>query len=257
MSTVLESIIEGVLEDVAQRRIPAGKLAEQLSSAPKVIDALAALSAPGTSVIAEVKRASPSKGDLAKINDPASLAEEYHAGGASIISVLTEERRFKGSIADFTAVRERVTLPLLRKDFIVTEYQVMESRAIGADLQLLIVAALSKSQLKDYFQMTHELGMNSLIETHNEDELEIALNLGAKIIGVNSRNLKTLEVDPLAFDRLLPKIPSGVIKVAESGIASRGDVSHIEELGGDAILIGETLVKASNAGVGIQTLLGH
>ena len=105
--------------------------------------------------------------------------------------------------------------------------------------------------------MTHELGMNSLIETHNEDELEIALNLGAKIIGVNSRNLKTLEVDPLAFDRLLPKIPSGVIKVAESGIASRGDVSHIEELGGDAILIGETLVKASNAGVGIQTLLGH
>jgi indole-3-glycerol phosphate synthase len=257
MSTVLESIVEGVLEDVERRRISVVELTNQLANAPKVIDAFEALSAVGTSVIAEVKRSSPSKGDLAQIPDPAALALEYQSGGASVVSVLTEERRFKGSISDFISVREKVALPLLRKDFIVTEYQVIESRAIGADLQLLIVAALSKSQLRDFYQMTSELGMNSLIEIHDEAELEKALEIGAKIIGVNSRNLKTLEVDAKAFDLLLPKIPIGVLKVAESGIATRGDVAHIEELGGDAILVGETLVKAANPSVGIRTLLGQ
>ncbi len=257
MSTVLESIVEGVLEDVEERRLPVVELTQQLSTAPKVLDALSALSASGTSVIAEVKRSSPSKGDLAQIPDPASLAMEYQSGGASVVSVLTEQRRFKGSIDDFKAVREKVTLPLLRKDFIVTEYQVIESRAIGADLQLLIVAALSKTQLRDFYQMTAELGMNSLIEIHDEAELEKALEIDAKIIGVNSRNLKTLEVDPKAFDLLLPLIPNGIVKVAESGIATRGDVAHIEELGANAILVGETLVKAANPAVGIKMLLGH
>jgi indole-3-glycerol phosphate synthase len=257
MSTVLESIIEGVLEDVEARRLPVAQLTQELSTAPKVLDALSALSTSGTSVIAEVKRSSPSKGDLAEISDPAGLAMEYQTGGASVVSVLTEQRRFKGSIDDFKAVREKVSLPLLRKDFVVTEYQVIESRAIGADLQLLIVAALSKSQLRDFYQMTTELGMNSLIEIHDEAELEKALEIEAKIIGVNSRNLKTLEVDPKAFDLLIPKIPNGIVKVAESGIATRGDVAHIEELGADAILVGETLVKAANPAVGISILLGQ
>ncbi len=257
MSSVLDSIIEGVKEDVEQRRIPVAQLLEKLSSAEPVRDAFAALSTQGTSVIAEVKRSSPSKGDLAQIPDPARLASEYKAGGASVISVLTEQRRFKGSIADFEAVRAEVDLPLLRKDFIVTEYQVIESRVIGADLQLLIVAGLSKTELRDFYQMSYELGMNVLVEIHNEQELEAALDIDAKIIGINSRNLKTLEVDSKAFDLLLPLIPAGKIKVAESGIATRLDVAHIEELGGDAILVGETLVKAANPTIGIQTLLGR
>lgn len=257
MSSVLDSIIEGVKEDVEQRRIPVAQLLEKLSSAEPVRDAFAALSTQGTSVIAEVKRSSPSKGDLAQIPDPARLASEYKAGGASVISVLTEQRRFKGSIADFEAVRAEVDLPLLRKDFIVTEYQVIESRVIGADLQLLIVAGLSKTELRDFYQMSYELGMNVLVEIHNEQELEAALDIDAKIIGINSRNLKTLEVDSKAFDLLLPLIPAGKIKVAESGIATRLDVAHIEELGGDAILVGEKLVKAANPTIGIQTLLGR
>jgi indole-3-glycerol phosphate synthase len=256
MSTVLESIIEGVKEDVAARRVSAAQLAEQIEEAPKVRDARAALSKLGINLIAEIKRASPSKGVLANIADPAKLATAYVQGGASVISVLTEERRFKGSISDFKAVRDAVDIPLLRKDFIVTEYQVMESRAIGADLQLLIVAALSDTQLRDFYQMTAEMRMNSLIEVHNEEELERAVKIGAKIIGINSRNLKNLEIDPLAFEKLLPMIPNGVIRVAESGISSRADVEAIAAQGGNAILVGETLVKAGDPAVGISTLLG-
>ena len=257
MSTVLESITEGVKEDVAARRISASALAEQVEAAPKVRDARGALSKLGINLIAEIKRASPSKGALADIADPAKLATQYAQGGASVISVLTEERRFKGSIEDFELVRKAVDLPLLRKDFIVTEYQVIESRAIGADLQLLIVAALSDSQLRDFYQMTAEMRMNSLIEVHDEQELERAIKIGAKIIGINSRNLKTLEVDPSAFNRLLPLIPNGVIRVAESGISSRADVEAIAALGGNAILVGETLVKAGDPLAGISNLLGR
>ena len=256
MSTVLESIIEGVKEDVAARRISAAALAEQVEAAPKVRDARGALSKLGINLIAEIKRASPSKGDLADIADPVRLATAYTQGGASVISVLTEERRFKGSIADFELVRSAVDLPLLRKDFIVTEYQVIESRAIGADLQLLIVAALSDSQLRDFYQMTAEMRMNSLVEVHNEEELERAVNIGAKIIGINSRNLKTLEVDPKAFEKLLPLIPNGIVRVAESGISSRADVEAVASYGANAILVGETLVKAGDPLVGISTLLG-
>jgi len=257
MSTILDSIIEGVKEDVTARRVSAALLAEQVEQAPKVRDARAALSKLGINLIAEIKRASPSKGALADIADPAKLATQYAQGGASVISVLTEERRFKGSIEDFELVRKAVDLPLLRKDFIVTEYQVIESRAIGADLQLLIVAALSDSQLRDFYQMTAEMRMNSLIEVHDEQELERAIKIGAKIIGINSRNLKTLEVDPSAFNRLLPLIPNGVIRVAESGISSRADVEAIAALGGNSILVGETLVKAGDPLAGISNLLGR
>jgi indole-3-glycerol phosphate synthase len=172
-------------------------------------------------VIAEVKRSSPSKGSLSAITDPAALAEQYQIAGASVISVLTEERRFKGSLADLTAVRSRVSIPILRKDFMVDEYQFFEARAHGADVVLLIVAALAKSQLRDFYDLATDLGMAVLIEVHTADELERAMEISPRIIGVNSRNLKTLEVNPSAFAELIPRIPNEVIRVAESGISRR------------------------------------
>jgi len=256
MSSVLDSIIEGVLEDVERRSIPMNQLKAQLSDAADLRGALQALAGSEMKIISEVKRASPSKGDLGEILQPARLAAQYESGGASVISVLTEERRFKGSMKDFTEVRREVSIPMLRKDFIVTEYQVIESRVLGADLLLLIVAGLSQSQYCDFHQMANELGMDVLVEIHNEEELERALEANPTIVGVNSRNLKTLDVDPRAFDQLLPMIPSGVIKVAESGISERSEVAHVEELGADAILVGETLVRAGDPIAAISRLLG-
>jgi len=169
-SNVLGSIIEGVLEDVQKRIVPIAQLRDQLQSAPKLRNAYSALSKEPMRLIAEVKRSSPSKGELAVIADPVSLAEKYQEGGADVISVLTEERRFKGNISDLIAVRAALDIPVLRKDFIVTEFQVYESRILGADLMLLIVAGLSKSQLIDFYQLATELGMDVLVEVHNLKE---------------------------------------------------------------------------------------
>jgi indole-3-glycerol phosphate synthase len=208
-------------------------------------------------VIAEVKRSSPSKGALAAITDPASLAEQYQEAGAAAVSVLTERRRFGGSLEDLDAVRKRITIPVLRKDFMVDEYQFLEARAHGADIVLLIVAALSKSQLRDFYDLATELGMASLIEVHTAQELESAMDIEPRIIGVNSRNLKTLDVDSAAFADLIPRIPSDVIRVAESGIATRSDVEFAQNAGATAILVGETLVKSGNPNSAMQELLGH
>ena len=257
MSTVLDSIIEGVLEDLETRRISEVELAEQISAAGEVRDAYAALLNPGTQIIAEVKRASPSKGPLADIADPASLATRYESAGAAVISVLTEARRFSGSIADLKNVRQAISLPVLRKDFIVTEYQVRETRAIGGDLMLLIVAALDDHQLRDYQSLARELGMNVLVEVHDQEELERAVASSASIIGVNARNLKTLEINDGAFAELLPQIPEGIIKVAESGISTREQVALAEGFGAKAILVGETLVRAGDPAQAIMTLLGR
>jgi len=263
MSTVLESIIEGVLEDLEARSIPISTLKRQLDEAGPLRGALAALSSPAasgknaTKIIAEVKRASPSKGALSDIARPAELAARYESGGASVVSVLTEERRFKGSIADFREVRSEITIPMLRKDFIVTEYQVIESRILGADLLLLIVAGLTQSQYIDFHQMANELGMDVLVEVHTEEELERAMEASPSIVGINSRNLKTLDVDPAAFHQLIPLIPDGVIKVAESGISERSEVALVEELGANAILVGETLVRAGDPESAISRLLGR
>jgi indole-3-glycerol phosphate synthase len=256
-SNVLNTIIEGVLEDVNKRSVPINQLRRQIDEAPKLRGAYKSLSQPGMRLIAEVKRASPSKGDLAAIADPQFLATKYQEGGADIISVLTEERRFKGSIGDLIAVRSVIDLPVLRKDFIVTEFQVFESRILGADLILLIVAGLSKSQLRDFFQLATELGMDVLVEVHDLDEAEIALEIGAKIIGVNSRNLKTLEVSEQVFESILPKLPRDLIKVAESGISRRDQVELVEKLGANAVLIGESLVKAGNPVHTIKELLNR
>jgi indole-3-glycerol phosphate synthase len=256
-SNVLQSIIDGVLEDLQKRLVPISQLREQIQSAPKLRGAYAALNKDGMRLIAEVKRSSPSKGELAQIPDPVALANAYHAAGVDLISVLTEERRFKGKIEDFIAVRAAVDLPILRKDFIVTEFQVFESRLLGADLMLLIVAGLSKSQLTDFYQLATELGMDVLVEVHDLNEAEIALDIGSKIIGVNCRNLKTLEVDDKNFELILPQLPDTVLKVAESGISTRSQVAAVEALGADAVLVGETLVKAGNPIHTINELLNR
>ena len=255
--SVLDSIIEGVREDLAKRRKSLGQLHDEMSQAPAPLDAHPVLKGDVMKVIAEVKRSSPSKGSLSAITDPAALAEQYQIAGASVISVLTEERRFKGSLADLTAVRSRVSIPILRKDFMVDEYQFFEARAHGADMVLLIVAALAKSQLRDFYDLATDLGMAVLIEVHTADELERAMEISPRIVGVNSRNLKTLEVNPAAFAELIPRIPNEVIRVAESGISRRADVEFAQSHGADAILVGEALVTSADANLAMRSLLGQ
>ena len=255
--SALDSIIAGVREDLEQRRLPMGKLLEHLEMAPPVRDCLPNLLTEEISIISEIKRSSPSKGSLAPIDDPAGLAAQYEQAGAAVISVLTERRRFGGSLDDLDIVRKAVDIPVLRKDFMVSEYQFYEARAHGADVVLLIVAALSQNQLDDYYQLTKELGMKALVEVHTHDELERALEISPEIVGVNSRNLKTLEVDTQAFSQLIPQIPSGIARVAESGISKRDDVVFAHECGATAILVGEALVRAQSPSVAINELLGR
>ena len=256
-SNVLSQIIEDVLEDVEKRFVPINQLREQLENAPKLRGAFKALNQDGMRLIAEVKRSSPSKGALAPITDPAGLAASYAEAGAAVISVLTEQRRFGGTLADLDAVRKAVDLPILRKDFMVDEYQFYEARAHGADITLLIVAALSKNQLDDYFHLSKELGMRALIEVHTPGELESALEISPEIVGVNSRNLKSLDVDAQAFAELLPQIPNSIARVAESGISTRSDVEFAHEHGATAILVGEALVRSGNPNVAMAQLLGR
>ena len=244
--SVLDSIIEGVREDLAARRLPLSQLQEQLSLAPAVIDAHPRLLADPMTVIAEVKRSSPSKGTLASITDPRALAAQYQEAGAAVVSVLTEKRRFGGSLEDLFAVRSEIQIPILRKDFMVDEYQFLEARAAGADVVLLIVAALSKNQLKDYYDLATELGMAVLVETHTHQEIEDAMAIEPRIIGVNARNLKTLDIDLGAFTSLISEIPSDIIRVAESGISQRTEVEIAQSAGANAILVGETLVKSGD-----------
>jgi indole-3-glycerol phosphate synthase len=255
--SVLDAIIEGVREDLAKRRGSLVALHEAIAAQSSAIDAHPYLLRDEMNVIAEVKRSSPSKGDLAPINDPGALAEKYQEAGAAAVSVLTEQRRFGGSLGDLDIVRSRIEIPVLRKDFMVDEYQFLEARAHGADIVLLIVAALSKSQLKDFFDLATELGMASLLEVHTHSELESAMEIAPKIVGVNSRNLKTLEVDSQVFQELIPEIPSDVIRVAESGIATRGDVVQAQHAGANAILVGESLVKAGDPISAMRELLGR
>ena len=241
-SNVLGSIIEGVLEDVQKRIVPIAQLRDQLQSAPKLRNAYSALSKEPMRLIAEVKRSSPSKGELAVIADPVSLAEKYQEGGADVISVLTEERRFKGNISDLIAVRAALDIPVLRKDFIVSSYQLWESRAHGADLALLIVAALDQEALVSLIERSKTIGLTPLVEVHTEEEVKRAADAGAKLIGINARNLKTLEVDRNTFAKLAPLVPSGCIMVAESGVRDKHDLITYANAGAHAVLVGESLV---------------
>ncbi|MCO5324387.1 MAG: indole-3-glycerol phosphate synthase TrpC [Nocardioidaceae bacterium] len=243
--SVLTDIIAGVREDLALRKseVTVPQLAERIRGIDAPRDPMQVMAAPGLSVIAEVKRKSPSKGDLAEISDPAGLAHAYELGGAAAVSVLTEQRRFSGSLTDLDAVRDRVSLPILRKDFMIDDYQILEARAHGADIILLIVAALEDVQLHDFHQIATELGMRVLVEVHEEDEVERALRLDPALIGVNARNLKTLEVHPEMFARLARLIPAGPLKVAESGIGGVADAQRYVDEGADVVLVGESLVK--------------
>lgn len=250
MATVLDSIIEGVREDLAVRKAqtPLSEIQEQARTRPPALHADAALrggrgDTDGVRILAEVKRKSPSKGDLAGIPDPASLAAAYQSGGAAAISVLTEQRRFGGSLADLTAVRQAVDIPVLRKDFMVEEYQFHEARAYGADLVLLIVAALDDAQLRDFITLTQELGMDALVEAHTVEEIERAGNIGATIVGVNVRNLKTLDVDTAHFTAMARHLPEDVIRIAESGVDGPSVVRDYAQQGADAVLVGEALVR--------------
>jgi indole-3-glycerol phosphate synthase len=256
--SVLDDIVAGVRADLEERRtaLTEAELAEVVATLPPPRDPMPAFAAPGLSVIAEVKRRSPSKGDLADIPDPAALATAYAEGGADAISVLTEQRRFGGSLEDLRRVRAAVPTPLLRKDFMVTAYQVLEARAAGADLVLLIVAALDDALLRDLHDQARELGLTVLTEVHDEAEAERALGAGASLIGVNARDLKTLEVHPDTFARVAALLPAEVVTVAESGVGGRDDAARYADQGADVVLVGEALVKDGDPRAAVATLKG-
>ena len=244
MTSVLDSIIQGVKEDLEVRRssVSLGELKALAADVPRALPAADLLHNNSFSVISEVKRASPSKGHLSDIPDPALLAFEYQTGGAQVISVLTEQRKFNGSLADLDAVRRKVSIPILRKDFMVDAYQVWEARAHGADLILLIVAGLSDLQLSELNQLAIELGMSVLVEIHDESELVRALAIEPKLLGVNARNLKTLDVDLAVCHNLIPRIPDHILAIAESGISTTDQVEALVSSGARAVLVGEALV---------------
>jgi indole-3-glycerol phosphate synthase len=246
--SVLNEILDGVHADLAarQREVTLDQLKDMAGRAPSPKDAMAVLKGEDVAVIAEVKRASPSKGAMAAIADPAALAGDYEAGGASVISVLTEQRRFGGSLADLAAVRAAVQVPVLRKDFVVSSYQLWEARAHGADMILLIVAALEQNALVSLVERAVSIGLIPLVEVHADEELDRALEAGAKIVGVNARDLATLEVDRSVFARLAPQIPDGVVKIAESGIRGPHDLLAYAASGADAVLVGESLVTGKD-----------
>jgi indole-3-glycerol phosphate synthase len=241
---VLDEILAGVRDDLAarQQQVSMDEIRQLAAAAPPAVDAYSLLRKPGVGVIAEVKRASPSLGPIADIPDPAELAREYAAGGARCVSVLTESRWFGGSLSDFDAVRVAVDVPLLRKDFVISSYQVHEARAHGADMVLLIVAALEQNALVGLLERVESLGMTALVEVHDEDEADRALAAGARVIGVNARNLRTLEVDRSVFERIAPGLPNMVVKIAESGVRGPHDLIRYAAAGADAVLVGEGLV---------------
>jgi indole-3-glycerol phosphate synthase len=254
--SVLSQIIDGVREDLAdrERSTPLAEVRRLAAEAAPVRDVVSRLRSEDLAVIAEVKRSSPSKGALADIPDPAALAREYARGGAAAISVLTEQRRFGGSLADLDAVRAAVDVPVLRKDFVVTEYQVWEARAHGADLVLLIVAALDDAHLRDLLALVDEAGMTALVEVHDEAEAERAVGTGAEVIGVNNRNLKTLEVDNATFGRVAGLIPADRVRIAESGVSGVADAAAFAAAGADAVLVGEALVTGGDPATAVAAM---
>jgi indole-3-glycerol phosphate synthase len=256
--SVLDDIVAGVREDLERRRSATSEadLRAHLLEVPPALDPMPGFRTVGSSVVAEVKRRSPSKGDLASIPDPAALATTYQRGGAAAVSVLTEERHFGGSLADLDAVRAAVEIPVLRKDFVVDHYQLLETRAHGADLALLIVAALPGDQLRDLYDRALELGLTPLVEVHDESEAERAAELGASLVGVNARDLTTLDVDPATFGKVAPLLPDDVVLVAESGIAGPADVRRFVSEGAQVVLVGEALVRDGDPEGAVRSMTG-
>ncbi len=255
--SVLDEILAGVREDLVRRQEERSlsDLKESAARLDPAIDPMPAYRADGISVIAEVKRSSPSRGALADIHDPAALARDYQDGGAATISVLTEQRRFGGSLDDLRAVRDAVSIPVLRKDFIVTSYQLWEARAAGADLALLIVAALDDNELGCLIDLARSIGLTPLVEVHTEREVARALDAGADLVGVNARNLATLNVDRFTFARLAPLIPDGIVRVAESGVRGPHDVLEYARDGADVVLVGESLVTGRDPRTAVSDMV--
>lgn len=258
MSSFLEEVVERTRADVAARRelVPLEALQERLEPPPRGRPFSEALVQEGISLIAEMKRASPSKGPIRPDATVTDIVRAYEAAGASACSVLTEPHWFGGSLDDLVEARAACDVPLLRKDFIVDPYQLAEARLAGADAILLIVAALDPGELTSLQDQAGEIGLDCLVEVHDEEELETALECGAEIIGVNNRNLQTLDVDPGTALRLLVDAPAGSIVVAESGITSNADVQRLEEAGVDAILVGEALMREDDPAAAVHALLG-
>lgn len=255
----LEDIVETTRAGVVSRRaeVPIDELTAQLAPKGRGWPFSEALIAPGVSLIAEMKRASPSKGPIRPGASVTEIVRMYEAAGASACSILTEPEFFGGSLDDLREARAACSLPLLRKDFIVDEYQLVEARLAGADAALLIVAATGDELLRELIAFGHEIGLDLLVEVHDEEDAEIAVAAGAEIVGINNRNLKTLEVDPETVLRLLPDIPAGTTVVAESGITDAAEVRRLEEAGVDAILVGEALMSSADPAEAVRVLLGR
>jgi indole-3-glycerol phosphate synthase len=252
----LTEIVSRVRKDLDQRPLAEGSLLLRTRALPAAADFEAALRSPGISLIAEVKRESPSAGTISEV-EPADQAARYESGGAAAVSVLTEPKHFGGSVADLRSVRLRTGLPLLRKDFIVHPSQVIQSRAEGADAVLLISAALTQSELEELRTIAQELGMAALVESHGREDLRRAVDSGAPIIGVNARDMETLDVDRERALGLAAEVPADRVLVLESGFRSRDDVLRAEEAGAHAVLVGEALMRAPDPEAAVRELLGR
>jgi indole-3-glycerol phosphate synthase len=258
--TILDRIVADTKEDLAARksRVALSEIRDVASRARGPRGFAKALRGPGVSLIAEVKKASPSRGVLREDFDPVWLAQRYAEGGASAISVLTDEKHFQGNLEHMAAIRARLQdgPPLLRKDFIFDEYQLYQASAFGADAILLIVAILEQSLLNDLLELAKTLNLDSLVEVHDEPEMERAVAAGATLIGINNRDLRTFEIDLATTERLRPLAPAEATIVTESGIFTREDMLRLERCGVNAVLIGESVVTAPDPAIKVRELLG-
>jgi indole-3-glycerol phosphate synthase len=254
---VLDEILVDVRADLAarQEQVTLDELKAQAATRPGCRNPVPLFKSEGVAVIAEVKRSSPSRGSLAAIDDPAALAADYESGGAAAVSVLTEQRRFGGSLADLVAVRRAVDIPVLCKDFIVSSYQLWEARAHGADLALLVVAALDQPALVSLVERARSLGLTPLVECHTVEEVARAVDSGADVVGINARDLRTLEVDRATFARLAPHVPDAAVCIAESGVRGPHDVMEYARAGADAVLVGESLVTGRDPRAAVRDLV--
>jgi len=252
---ILQTLMGAARQRLREAPPDEGALRQEIERRPAPPDALAALRAPGLRVIAEVKRASPSAGDIAAIPAPATLAARYETGGAAAVSVLTEPTRFRGSLTDLRAVADAVSIPALRKDFLVAPVQLLEARAAGASLVLLIAAALPDRALRDLREEAEALGMHALVETHDAEEVRRALATGARIVGVNNRDLRTFQVDLAVSEGLREALGDGVVAVAESGIHGPADARRLWRAGYRAMLVGTALAAAPNPAAAVASLV--
>ena len=259
--SVLDEILAHKREEVAQakRRVAPEAMAAQARAAPRAVRGLrrALEREPEPRVVAEIKRRSPSRGEIRRHFDPLAIARAYRDAGACGISVLTDARFFGGGLEVLARVRAAVDLPLLRKDFVVDAYQIDEARVVGADAVLLIVAALAPSEVEALRRHALALGLDALVEVHDEAELEVALAAGADLVGVNNRDLRSFRTDLTTTERLAPRIPREVVFVAESGIFTAQDVARVRRAGAHAVLVGESLMRESDVGAALRRLRGE